>query len=153
MRLDPAEIHELPFPAGLFDGAGDLVAATPEWRGPLPGSVSFYTGTGCLVVGAATPTPPQLQALMAELLRSIREAIPAMEHAAALRTAVLLAGLELVSGRPLDERDVGTTSDVLEYAAASIRTRAPSLGVEIVPEDRPDRCRRQPRSRWCSSSS
>lgn len=137
MRLDPAEIPELPFPAGLFDTSGALVAATPEWRGALPGSVSFYTGAGHLVVGATTPTAPELEALMQELLRAIREALPAMEHAAALRTAVLLAGLELVSGRPLDERDVGTTSDVLEYAAASIRTRAPSLAVEIVPEARP----------------
>jgi hypothetical protein len=137
MRLDPAEIHELPFPAGLFDVEGSLVAATPEWRGPLPGSVSFYTGAGHLVVGAATPTAPELEALMAELLQAIREALPAMEHAAALRTAVLLAGLELVSGRPVDDRDVGTTSDVLEYAAASIRTRAPSLAVEVVPEEQP----------------
>jgi hypothetical protein len=137
MRLDPAEISELPFPAGLFDLTGSLVAATPEWRGPLPGSVSFFTGAGHLVVGAATPTAPELDALMTELLRAIRAALPAMDHAAALRTAVLLAGLELVSGRPLDDRDVGTTSDVLEYAAASIRTRAPSLAVEVVPEERP----------------
>jgi hypothetical protein len=137
VRLDPAEIPELPFPAGLFDTSGALVAATPEWRGALPGSVSFYTGAGHLVVGAATPTAPELEALMLELLRAIREALPAMEHAAALRTAVLLAGLELVSGHPLDDRDVGTTSDVLEYAAASIRTRAPTLGVEVVPEDQP----------------
>ncbi|HEY7200070.1 MAG TPA: hypothetical protein VIC57_07665 [Candidatus Dormibacteraeota bacterium] len=137
MRLDPAEIPELPFPAGLFDMSGSLVASTPEWRGALPGSVSFYTGAGHLVVGAATPTAPELEALMGELLRAVREALPAMDHAAALRTAVLLAGLELVSGRPLDERDVGTTSNVLEYAAASIRTRAPSLGVEIQPEERP----------------
>ncbi|HXM57561.1 MAG TPA: hypothetical protein VOB72_19335, partial [Candidatus Dormibacteraeota bacterium] len=137
MRLDPAEIPELPFPAGLFDSTGTLIASTPEWRGALPGSVSFYTGAGHLVVGAATPTAPELEALMSELLRAVREALPAMEHAAALRTAVLLAGLELVSGRPLDARDVGTTSDVLEYAAASIRTRAPSLRVEVVPEERP----------------
>jgi hypothetical protein len=137
VRLDPAEIHELPFPAGLFDLTGALVAATPEWRGPLPGSVTFYTGAGHLVVGAATPTQPELEALMAELLRAIREALPAMEHAARLRTAVLLAGLELVSGRPLDGLEAGTTSDVLEYAAASIRTRAPSLGVEILPEAEP----------------
>jgi hypothetical protein len=139
VRLDPAEIPELPFPAGLFDKSGALVASTPEWRGALPGSVSFYTGAGNLVVGATTPTTPELESLMQELLRAIREALPAMEHAAALRTAVLLAGLELVSGRPLDERDAGNTSDVLEYAAASIRTRAPSLGVEIVPEARPKR--------------
>jgi hypothetical protein len=137
MRLDPAEIPELPFPAGLFDMEGALIAATPEWQGPLPGSISFYTGAGHLVVGAATPTAPELEALMSELLQAIREALPAMEHAAALRTAVLLAGLELVSGRPLDETDAGTTSDVLEYAAASIRTRAPSLAVEVVPEGRP----------------
>jgi hypothetical protein len=137
MRLDPAEIAELPFPAGLFDRSGSLVAATPEWRGPLPGSVSFFTGAGHLVVGATTPTARELEALMTELLRAIRAALPAMEHAAALRTAVLLAGLELVSGRPLDDRDVGTTSDVLEYAVASIRTRAPSLAVEILPEERP----------------
>src|SRR5690242_10102066 len=107
MRLDPAEIPELPFPAGLFDASGTLVASTPEWRGALPGSVSFYTGAGNLVVGAATPTAPELEALMTELLRAVREALPAMDHAAALRTAVLLAGLELVSGQPLDERDVG----------------------------------------------
>src|SRR5262249_35445272 len=99
MRLDPAEISELPLPAGLFDSSGALVASTPEWRGPLPGSVSFFTGAGHLVVGATTPTEPELEALMTELLRAIRSALPAMDHAAALRTAVLLAGLELVSGR------------------------------------------------------
>jgi hypothetical protein len=134
MRLDPAEIPELPFPAGLFDGAGALVSATPEWGGPMPGSVSFYTGAGHLVVGTTTPTQPELEALMTELLRAIRGALPAMDHAAALRTAVLLAGLELVSGRPLDDRDAGTTSDALEYAVASIRTRAPTLAVEVLPE-------------------
>lgn len=136
MRLDPAEIAELPFPAGLFDVSGALVAATPEWQGPLPGSVCFYTGAGHLVVGASTPTAPELEALMLELLAAVRGALPAMDHPAALRTSVLLAGLELVSGRPLDGR-TGTTSDVLEYAAASIRTRAPSLAVEVVPEERP----------------
>ncbi len=137
MRLDPAEIAELPFPAALFDLSGALVAATPEWRGPLPGSVCFYTGAGHLVVGAGTPTPPQLEALMLELLAAVRAALPAMDHPAALRTSVLLAGLELVSGRPLDGSAKGTTSDVLEYAAASIRARAPSLAVEVVPQLRP----------------
>ena len=78
MRLDPAEIAELPFPAGLFDRSGSLVAATPEWRGPLPGSVSFYTGAGHLVVGTTTPAAPELEALMSELLHAIRQALPAV---------------------------------------------------------------------------
>lgn len=137
MRLDPAEIHELPFPAALFDMAGEPVAATPEWRGALPGSVSFATGAGHLVVGAAVPTPPALEALMGELLAAIRDALPALAGPTALGVEVLLAGLRLVSGRPLDPGDVGTTADVLERAVAATAIRAPALRVALAPEARP----------------
>ena len=129
MRLDPAEFPELPFPAALLGSAGELVAATPEWRGPGPGAVAYATGAGSLVVGAAEPTPPELDALMTALLDAIERALPALQGGAAMATAVLLAGLRLVAGRPVDPGDTGTAADVLAYAAGGIAARVPALRV------------------------
>lgn len=137
MRLDPAEVPELPFPAALLDRSGSVIAASPEWAGALPGCLVYHAGIGHLLIGAASPTPRELEALMTRLLGALRQALPAMTVEARLRGAVLIAGLELVSGHPIRLDDTGTTSDVLEFAAAAIRMRAPRLGLELLPEERP----------------
>src|SRR5205807_8753147 len=67
VRLDPAEVPELPFPAALVDSAGAVVAATPEWQGPLPGSLAYHTGAGPLLIRASSPPPPDLDPLMGRL--------------------------------------------------------------------------------------
>jgi hypothetical protein len=133
VRLDPAEVPELPFPAALLGSGGELVAATPEWRGSAPGAVAFATGAGSLVVGAAEAAPPELDTLMTALLDAIGQALPALDGRAAPSTAVLLAGLRLVSGRPLDPADTGTASDVLAHTEAAIAARVPALRVEARP--------------------
>jgi hypothetical protein len=137
MRLDPAEVPELPFAAVLLDAAGQPVAATPEWRGVAPGGVSFSTGAGFLVVAPAEDTAPELEALMEALLGAIRDALPALDGRTRLGAAVLLAGLELVSGRPLAAGDRGTTTDVLAHAEAALAARTPSLRVQMRPEAEP----------------
>lgn len=137
MRLDPAEVPELPFPAALLDRTGHTVAASLEWAGAVPGSLAFRAGTGHLLIGPASPTRPELDVLMARLLGALEESAPAMEPEARLRAAVLIAGLELVSGRPLATSDRGTTSDVLKLAQAAIRMRAPGLSLELGLEERP----------------
>ncbi len=137
MRLDPAEVPQLPFAAALLDSAGEVVAATPEWRGAAPGGISFSTGAGFLVVAPAEETPPELEALMEALLAAIRDALPALDGRTRLGAAVLLAGLELVSGRPLAAGDSGTSTDVLAHAEAAIAARAPSLRVRTQPEAEP----------------
>src|SRR5215469_11944585 len=134
MRLDPAEVPELPFPGALFDAAGGLVAATPEWTGPAPGSVAFATGAGRLVVGPTVAVRPSLEALMDDLLAAIAQAIGAMGADAGRQASVLLAGLALVSGQPLADTDTGTSADVLDLAAEAIAARVPGLSVAVVRE-------------------
>lgn len=135
MRLDPAEIPELPFPGALFDVAGELVAATPEWTGPGPGCLAFATGAGRLVVGPAAAVPSSLEALMDDLLAAVGRAIGAMAPDAGRQASVLLAGLALVSGRPLADTDSGTSADVLDLAAEAISARVPGLAVAVVTEE------------------
>src|SRR5207245_1397666 len=52
-----------------------------------------------------------------------------LQGGAAMATAVLLAGLRLVAGRPVDPGDTGTAADVLAYAAGGIAARVPALRV------------------------
>jgi hypothetical protein len=131
VRLDPNEIAGVPLPAALVDADGAVVAATPEWTGPGPGTLSFHAGIGHLLVAPDVPTP-ELDALMGRLLDEIAEAAAALPGDAGLQAAVLAAGLGLGAGRPAGAAPGGTARDVVELTAAAVRARTQGLAVEVA---------------------
>lgn len=126
--LEPVEVPYLPLAAALFDRDGELVAATPEWTGPAPGSAAYATGFGHLVV-AAEGAPRHLDRILGRLLEELAAAAASMSPTPARRLEVLRAGLELVSGRPPS----GPAGDVAELVRASLPARAPGLRLELEP--------------------
>ncbi|HZU16330.1 MAG TPA: hypothetical protein VFD01_07020 [Candidatus Dormibacteraeota bacterium] len=127
MRLEPQEARRLPLPAALVDLEGEVVAATPEWRGPAPGTVSYHAGYGHLLVSPDLPAP-ELDVLMGRLLEELA-AVAAGGGEAGRRTEVVRAGLALVAGRPLRGR--GTAETVAELARAAVRARTQGLELEV----------------------
>jgi hypothetical protein len=131
VRLEPGEAACLPLSAALVDLDGAEVARTPEWRGRCPGTVSFHTGHGHLLVAPDAPTPG-LDGLMDRLLAELEAAARATGGEDAERAAVLAAGLALVAGRPPGAAAAGTAEDVVRLAAGAIPARAPGLAVQVV---------------------
>lgn len=134
MRLEPAEVRALPLPACLIDLRGQEVVATPEWAGPSPGTLSYHTGQGHLLV-ASEEAPSGPDRLAARLLSALQEAAAVMDGEGARRVAVLAAGLELTSGRP--PGGLGSARTALELAAAAIRARTQDLRLTVA-EPLPD---------------
>jgi hypothetical protein len=131
VRLEPSEVAGLPLPAALVDGDGAAVAATPEWPGPGPGTLSYHAGIGHLLVAPDAPTP-ELDALMGRLLDEIAAAAARLPGDAGLHAAVLAAGLGLVAGRPVGAAPAGTAREVVELTAAAVRARTQGLEVEVA---------------------
>ena len=131
MRLEPSEVPAVPLPAALLDGEGGTIAATPEWAGRCPGTLSYRAGAGHLLVAPDAPTP-ELDALMGRLLDELRAASAAMAGDARLQASVLAAGLALVGGRPAGAEAPGTAEDVVALTAAAVRARTQDLAVQVV---------------------
>src|SRR5437660_1443231 len=123
MRLDPTEIPRLPLPAALIDRQGSVVSATPEWEGPMPGSICYHNGEARLLVAPDGQAWPAQEAVMRRLLDEMRAAVAAMSGEQAVCAAVLGSGLELVAGWPPDEGPYESVGDVLDRARTVIRTR------------------------------
>jgi hypothetical protein len=132
MRLDPAEIAHLPLAAALIDHRGDVIAASPEWMGAVPGTVCYHAGEARLLVGPGGRAWPAQEAAMRRLLDEIRAAVAAMSGEQALCASVLGSGLELVAGWPPDDRVWDSSGAVLERARTVIRARVPEAAVEVV---------------------
>jgi hypothetical protein len=129
VNLEPAQVPDLPLATALFDRDGRLMAASPEWPGPAPGSAGYASGFGHLVV-ASEGVPPALDALLGRLLEELSAAAAPMPPAAARRLAVLQAGLELVSGRP-PGHIAAEAIEVLELVKAVLPARAPGLDLDV----------------------
>lgn len=119
MNLSPAELAELPLAAALFSG-DDVVANTPEWRGPGPGAVAYSVRGVRLVVGGDDTTPECLPVL-ARLLDELDATAAALAAPQSLRVAMLAASLRLLAGRVSADR--GTSDDVLEHVVAGAGSR------------------------------
>lgn len=132
MRLDPAEIASLPLAAALLDRRGAVVSATPEWQGPVPGSVCYHAGEARLLVGPGTRAWPAQEAVMRRLLDEMRAAVAAMDGEQALCAGVLGSGLELVAGWAPDHGTHDSCGRVLDRARTVIRARVPEAEVELV---------------------
>src|SRR5690349_7254796 len=132
MRLDPAEIACLPLPAALLDRRGAVVSATPEWQGPVPGSVCYHAGEASLLVGPGGRAWPAQEAVMRRLLDEIHASVAAMSGDQALCAAVLGSGLELVAGWAPADRARDSIGGVLDRARTVIRARVPEAEVEVV---------------------
>ena len=128
MRLDPAEVPALPIAACLRDLDGRPVVGTPEWAGPCPGTLSYHTGHGHLLVAPDQPAI-ELDGLMGRLLSAVRGAATTIGGERARRAWVFAAGLELMSGRPPTGH--GTAADALELAMAAIPARTQDLAVTV----------------------
>ena len=138
MRLDPAELPELPLPAALLDQRRQVVVATPEWRGSTPGCVTYYAGHGHLAVGPSQPPDPDLQVVLEELLAELDRTAARLERADAGRVRVLTGGLRLVAGEPLSDADRGSSTETLELASLAIEARVnPPLRVLVADHDPP----------------
>jgi hypothetical protein len=131
VRLEPAELPGLPLPAALVDDDGATVAATPEWAGPCPGTLSYRAGAGHLLVAPDAPTP-ELDTLMSRLLGEVLAAAAALAGDAALQASVLAAGLALVAGRAVAAAHPGGADEVVALCAAAIRARTQDLGIEVL---------------------
>jgi hypothetical protein len=128
VRLDPAEVPALPLAACLRDLDGRPLVATPEWAGPCPGTLTYHTGQGHLLVAPDQPAI-ELDGLMGRLLAALREAADALDGERASRASVFAAGLELMSGRPPSE--YGTVAEALDLATAAIPARTQDLAVTV----------------------
>jgi hypothetical protein len=131
VRLDPAEIACLPLPAALLDRGGAVVAATPEWQGPMPGSTCYHAGEARLLVAPDGRAWPAQEAVMRRLLDEMHAAVAAMSGDQALCAAVLGSGLELVAGWPPDGGAYDSIGGVLGRARTVIRARVPEADVEV----------------------
>ncbi len=130
MRLEPGELPCLPLPAALLDGDGACIAATPEWAGPCPGTLTYLVGAAHLLVAPDTPAP-ELDRLMERLLHEVGAAAAALAGDAALQATVLAAGLALVAGRPVAAAPAGTAEEVVALTAAAIRARTQDLLIQV----------------------
>jgi hypothetical protein len=128
VRLDPAEVPALPLATCLRDLDGRPVVASPEWAGPCPGTLTYHTGQGHLLVAPDQPAI-ELDGLMGRLLAAVREAAKAMGGQQARRAAVFAAGLELMSGRPPSGQ--GTVAEAVDLAMAAIAARTQGLTVTV----------------------
>jgi hypothetical protein len=131
MRLEPREVPALPLVAALVDRAGTLVAATPEWDGPGPGTLTYHAGQGSLLVGPDSPVP-QLDFLMTNLLDEIEITAGRLVGEPAHCTRVLAAGLALVAGRVAagDRHPIGSAAEVVTLTRAAIGARTQGMAVE-----------------------
>jgi hypothetical protein len=130
MRLDPAEVPELPLAAALFGRDGEQLAVTPEWQGAGPGSAVYQLGQAHLVVAPEVPTP-ELDALVSRLLQTLEAASAEVPGEEAMRIEVLAAGLELVAGRPPRPQLDASARRVMELAVAAISARSQGLSVRL----------------------
>jgi hypothetical protein len=134
MRLEPAEIGQLPLACALVDGAGRVIATSPEWAGPSPGTVTFSTGFAQLLV-AVDAAPTTLDALMTGLLDEL--ALAARQQGTdALRVELLAAGLRLMAGRPVGAGDRAGADRVFQLAHAGITARTQGVRVVAMPPPR-----------------
>jgi hypothetical protein len=132
VRLDPAEIAWLPLPAAMLDRRGAVVAATPEWQGPMPGSICYHAGEARLLVAPDGRAWPAQEAVMRRLLDEMHAAVAAMSGDQALCAAVLGSSLELVAGWPPEDAAYDSIAGVLGRARTVIRARVPEAEVEVA---------------------
>lgn len=134
MRLDPAEFQELPLPAALLDQRRQPIASTPEWRGWSPGDVVYFAGFGHLVAGADGTADPVLRAVLGELLEALGRLQDELPYEEASRLRILVAGLRVVAGEPLEDGDRGTSDEVLDLTRLGVAARAtPAVAVHSEP--------------------
>ena len=119
MNLTVAEVGELPLAAALLDG-DEVVARTPEWRGPGPGVVAYRARRARFVVDTGGGDPVCMD-VAARLLDALEGMASSASHRQALRVRMLAAGLRLLCGRSASAP--GTSADVLEHACAGIAGR------------------------------
>ena len=129
MNLTIGEVAELPLPAVLLDGS-DVLAHTPEWHGPAPGSVTYRVRRARLVVSTDAASTPVCAQVVDALLDEIDRTALTLPRRQALRITMLAVSLRIVAGREV--ASAGSSPDVLEHACAGIASRT---ALEVVVTD------------------
>ena len=120
MNLSIAEVSRLPLACAVLDPQGAVIAATPEWIGPSPGSVSYPMRRNRLVINESE-VDPDTEVVLDRLLTAMDEVAVTEQADRGRRVQMLSASLRIVAGRQVTTR--GTTDDVLEYAVVGIAAR------------------------------
>ncbi|MBV8444467.1 MAG: hypothetical protein JOZ92_00970, partial [Candidatus Dormibacteraeota bacterium] len=137
MNLSLGDIPALPLSAALFGGE-DLLAATPEWRGTVAGTVSYPVRRTRLIVAPAEARGGPA-ATTAALLEALRRATGGATGRAALELRMVGASLGLVAGCP--PGSAGTAEEVIDLAVAGISRRTGlATAVELTAAQRGARC-------------
>ena len=130
MNLSLTECAELPFACALIDTRGDVVVATPEWRGVGPGAASFPVRGKRLVV-STQPAMPRCAELLARLFTAFDDAAGSADASRAPLLRMLATSLRLVAGRDVSAGGAIAASSVLDLARRGIQARTTlDVGVE-----------------------
>ena len=120
MRLLPADVAKIPAAAALRASDGTIVAHTPEWRGPGPGTLSYRMGTATVAI-ASDRMNPDADYVIGELLNTLRRGGDRIDARGRRRAQMLAASLEVAAGRPVTS--TGTLADVLEATRIGVSAR------------------------------
>lgn len=134
MRLSAGDVADLPLACALFDRAGGLVRATPEWQGFSLGALTYEAGMGKLVV-VPDGCSPQVDGLVGELIGEVAAAAAELAAEDRLGVEMLAASLTLVAGRLPARASRGTVEELLAYVAEGIRSTVSAARLEVVVED------------------
>jgi hypothetical protein len=128
MNISIVEASRLPLACAVIDPQGAVIAATPEWVGPSPGSVSYPIRRNRLVINESQ-VDPDTEVVLDRLLQAMDDVVLEQEGETAQRVQMLAASLRIVAGRQVITR--GTTEDVISHAVVGISTRT-QVVTEIV---------------------
>lgn len=132
MRLSASDVANLPLACALFDRAGGVLNATPEWHGFSLGALTYEAGVGKLVV-APDGCSPGVDGLVTELIGELVEAAAELPTRDRLGVEMLAASLSLVAGRA-PALDAGTVDELLDYVSEGVRRMVASARLEVVVE-------------------
>ena len=132
MRLTASDVARLPLSCALFDRRGQVITATPEWRGSVFGVLVYEAVVGSLVV-EPDGSSPDVDHLVGELIGEVLAATHHLGRPDRLSAEMLAAGLALVAGRLMPAEATGTTSDVVEYVREGARRSVSSVALEASP--------------------
>jgi hypothetical protein len=126
-------VADLPLACALFDRAGALIQATPEWQGFSLGALTYEAGMGKLVV-APDGCSPDVDGLVTELIGEVAQAAAGLATEDRLGVEMLAASLALVAGRAPAMGSAGTVEDLLAYVSEGVRRTVSAAHLEVVVE-------------------
>jgi hypothetical protein len=131
VRLSAGDVAGLPLACALFDRAGQLIAATPEWTGFSLGALTYEAGIGRLVV-VPDGCSADVDTLVTDLIAEVGEAAAALPAPDRLAVEMLAASLALVAGRAFAPGAPATLDALLAYVFEGVRRSAAGARLDVV---------------------